>query len=299
MFSSSQAGVVFTRSHEGTVTRAYKDPGGVVTIGNGFTNLSPICRSWFIVNFGHPLQMGDKMTEAQCDTLLHAVLDHECSGPANSLLPANQQAYDAEVDVIYNCGPNAVGWNWAQAAKAQQYPNAAALLRVTAIKAAGVPNAGLRVRRAAEADLLVQGEAASPVDASAAETLSGDGMRSVQRSLNALGYYKGAIDGLKGPLTIGAIKNFQRAYGLKVDGAVGPATRSALARAMQTKTGQNYSLTGGGGVGGVGWLTSNLGIHLDNPWVIVGCAVAVVILIYVAFLLWSHRGVLLGKRTPA
>ncbi|MBQ9786387.1 MAG: spore cortex-lytic enzyme [Clostridia bacterium] len=52
--------------------------------------------------------------------------------------------------------------------------------------------------------------------------------KQVQQKLKELGYYNGAVDGIFGKQTITAIKNFQRDYGLKVDGIVGTRTLKAL-----------------------------------------------------------------------
>ncbi len=52
--------------------------------------------------------------------------------------------------------------------------------------------------------------------------------KSVQSRLKDLGYYTGNIDGIYGPLTRSAVINFQRDYGLSVDGIVGPETLGAL-----------------------------------------------------------------------
>lgn len=52
--------------------------------------------------------------------------------------------------------------------------------------------------------------------------------KQVQQKLKDLGYYKGDIDGIFGSQTIKAIKNFQRDYGLTVDGIVGTRTLNAL-----------------------------------------------------------------------
>lgn len=295
MFTSSPAGTEFTKQHEGFVSKAYKDQGGVVTIGFGFTNLSPTCRNWFIEHWGHPLRMGDKMVLADAVQLLNAVLTNETGPVANGLAPATQSAFDAENDVIYNCGPKAATWQWALAAKAQDYATAAKRLLTTAVTAMGVPSSGLRKRRADEATLLQSG--AYP--AHDPTTTSGDAMKQVQRDLSSLGFYKGNIDGNRGPLTIGAVRNFQRAYGLKVDGVVGPATRSAIARAVGAKFRDKASIGSGVGTGGAGWITQNLGLHLDNPWVIVAVAAGAVVVIYLAFLVWHNRGAILRKRTPA
>lgn len=55
-----------------------------------------------------------------------------------------------------------------------------------------------------------------------------------QRLLKEAGYYRGAIDGIPGPLTRQAILRFQRDQGLAVDGVVGPSTLAALRRAVAT-----------------------------------------------------------------
>lgn len=50
----------------------------------------------------------------------------------------------------------------------------------------------------------------------------------IQRRLHKLGYNPGPIDGVRGRLTINAVKLFQAQNGLVVDGLVGPATLAAL-----------------------------------------------------------------------
>jgi uncharacterized protein (TIGR02594 family) len=52
----------------------------------------------------------------------------------------------------------------------------------------------------------------------------------IQRALRALGYDPGPIDGIRGRLTIGAVKAFQADHGLVVDGIVGPRTAAKLFR---------------------------------------------------------------------
>lgn len=49
-----------------------------------------------------------------------------------------------------------------------------------------------------------------------------------QMNLRYLGYYGGAIDGIAGNGTISAYEQFQRAYGLKVDGIYGEKTNAKL-----------------------------------------------------------------------
>ena len=53
-------------------------------------------------------------------------------------------------------------------------------------------------------------------------------VKALQRQLSWLGLEPGLIDGRYGPLTTGAVKRFQEAHDLIVDGVVGPATAEAL-----------------------------------------------------------------------
>lgn len=56
-----------------------------------------------------------------------------------------------------------------------------------------------------------------------------DELQDVQRELAVLGFYSGALDAIWGPLTLTAIKSFQRAWGLKEDGMPGIVTQRTLA----------------------------------------------------------------------
>jgi len=58
------------------------------------------------------------------------------------------------------------------------------------------------------------------------------GVTGVQSQLNALGYDTGGIDGIAGRKTDQAIRDFQQANGLAVDGIIGPQTQAALAAAQ-------------------------------------------------------------------
>lgn len=56
----------------------------------------------------------------------------------------------------------------------------------------------------------------------------GESVRQVQSRLNELGYWCGTADGIFGVNTRSAVRRFQSAKGLSVDGIVGPKTYSAL-----------------------------------------------------------------------
>ena len=56
----------------------------------------------------------------------------------------------------------------------------------------------------------------------------GNEVVSIQTKLKNLGYYKGEIDGIFGPLTQSAVIWYQSNFGLKADGVVGPKTLKSL-----------------------------------------------------------------------
>jgi N-acetylmuramoyl-L-alanine amidase len=65
---------------------------------------------------------------------------------------------------------------------------------------------------------------------SRAPMLRGDDVIDLQGRLNALGFDAGREDGILGPETETALRQFQREYGLEPDGVCGPATVTALLR---------------------------------------------------------------------
>ena len=58
--------------------------------------------------------------------------------------------------------------------------------------------------------------------------MRGSDVRNLQTMLNALGYHCGRADGIFGDRTKAAVRAFQRANGLKVDGIVGRQTKARL-----------------------------------------------------------------------
>jgi len=60
--------------------------------------------------------------------------------------------------------------------------------------------------------------------------LRGDDVAQLQRQVGSLGFDAGRVDGIFGPDTETALREFQRNTGLPVDGVCGPSTLQALAR---------------------------------------------------------------------
>jgi len=61
-------------------------------------------------------------------------------------------------------------------------------------------------------------------------------VQDIQTALKNTGHYKGPIDGKNGPLTKEAVKDFQKANGLKVDGKVGRKTWGVLSPYLNPET---------------------------------------------------------------
>ena len=67
--------------------------------------------------------------------------------------------------------------------------------------------------------------------------LRGDDVAELQHRLNALGFDAGRDDGILGPETATALREFQRNTGLSVDGIVGPETLRSLGRVSSARSG--------------------------------------------------------------
>ena len=72
--------------------------------------------------------------------------------------------------------------------------------------------------------------ASAGVTGSGVPGLSTAKVTSIQQELARLGYFHHAVTGYYGPVTVAAVKSFQRIAGLTADGLWGPKTAAALAK---------------------------------------------------------------------
>lgn len=67
--------------------------------------------------------------------------------------------------------------------------------------------------------------------------MRGDDVSNLQDRLNGMGLNCGKIDGVFGPLTEAAVREFQKSVGIKIDGKCGPTTLISLMRLVKTVSG--------------------------------------------------------------
>lgn len=289
----SEKGLAFLAAHEGFVSRGYLDPGGVVTIGYGFTMRSRVFASWWRAREGQPLRVNDRISRKECDMLLRTLLEEEYVPPVRKTFRAlPQHQVDSCASIAYNLGPRALRWKWAKALKENMVSRAANLLRVTGTTAGGRQLAGLVRRRAEEADLLERGiYARSSVrhEAVVARQAPEPDVEEAQELLRDQGIAPDLdIDGWMGPKTEAAILRYQKLHPhLNNDGILGPATLSQLRKdahlvkdAARKAARELTPIVSGGGL--LSWLA-------DLPWLWVATAIGIAM---VAVFLWHRRDVL-------
>ncbi len=309
----------FVGGHEGKVLKAYRDPVHVITIGYGFTWGSKVFRDWWAKNRGPgKLKMGDTMTAEEAFKVLFLVLSTEYVPPAVKKFPGQPETLQgAASSMLFNCGVGAINWSWATLIASGQKAAGIARWRTQGTTASGKKLPGLVKRRNEEADIAATGKWPAwvkPWDGSISSsvgvethTIQAD-IAQAQKWLTQLGYNPGETDGIPGPRTKAAVLRFQKDHGQLVeDGVIGPATLSALQRAIEFrgKAGTAGGAAGGAVAGGVVESGTGAGDAVTTPagdlgWlgdVLIwgGLAVGIALLLYFGIRYKDEIGTVLRK----
>lgn len=96
----------------------------------------------------------------------------------------------------------------------------------------------------------------------------GPDIEDLQTKFQSLGYYKGKIDGIFGSLTDAAVKSFQKAKKITVDGKVGPVTSKMLEDAYKPYPGHQFYYRKGNVMTGddVKAIQSKVGTKVDGKF---------------------------------
>ena len=220
MLKASRDCIELIKKFEGCRLRGYICPAGVPTIGYGYTGK---------IN-GKTITTSTVITAGQAEDLLAADLGrfeaHVRKFDSNYHWTQNE--FDALVSFAYNVG-SITGLTLNKRRTKAQIAKAMLLYD----KANGKVLSGLSKRRQAEQKLFVQTDGKD--DDTVALTMKvlksgskGNAVKAVQILLNGYGYNCGTPDGEFGNKTLAAVKKFQTAKKLTVDGAVGQKTYEQL-----------------------------------------------------------------------
>ncbi|MBR26283.1 MAG: lysozyme [Rhodobacteraceae bacterium] len=302
---TSAAGIAFLERHEGVVLKAYRDPVGIWTIGAGLTAASGVIEP----------RAGMVITREEATILLWRalVLSYE-PAVSTQMIDAAQHEFDAAVSFHFNTG--AIGKaTWVDAWLARDWPDAERRLMLW-VKGGGKVLPGLKARRAEEFALLRHGvyhatppaRAVGSILATEVVPLTSAEAQGMREGFATLGFDPGP--NANGVLA-SAVREFQAAHDLTVDGIIGRATLSTLQRMLEARKKAATAGAAGAGAGGAAAASEasvdspvDAGAALDAwPWLEwVAWAAAALCLARLAWLAWSYRDALAARaqaRLPA
>ena len=218
-YVTSTNGVNFIKTLEGFESTAYKDQGGVWTIGYGHTA---------------GVYSGMTITESQAENYLKSdlkIAENAVNNKVTIYIP--QYRFDALVSLVFNVGASAFANSKLLQKLNQGNINEAATEFDDWNLVDGVPSPGLTNRRAAEKNLFLTGVYDTTVS-SGTSTNTSSTISAIQSTMNNR-YSTGlAVDGIYGANTKRAMikglqteLNKQYNKGLTVDGYWGPKTKDA------------------------------------------------------------------------
>lgn len=228
--ATSPMGIDFLERHEGVVLKAYRCPAGVWTIGAGLTSASGVVK----------VTPGMTVTREQASELLKKALARNYEPRVRRAVPgANRHEFDAAVSFDFNTGAIHRA-SWVQAWKARDWAQVRKRLAAWN-KGGGRVLPGLVRRREEEYELMRYGRyggaAARPAREGAVAArivldLSPGELQAVRQGLASLGHDPGPQ---AHEIAIAAVRDFQRAHDLTVDGILGRATLATLQRRLDAR----------------------------------------------------------------
>lgn len=215
----SEQCINFVKQFEGFCADVEPDCVGVPTLGYGMTGQE-------IAGLSH-------VTEEQATQLLRNHINNEYAAPLKNDLDSrgvhlNQNQFDALVSMAYNVGVDSVLGSTLYRNVCQGVRDVNTITQDFCMwdKAGGRTLEGLLRRRKSEAAMFFgSGNIQSNVSN---QSVSDSSIANLQRELNSLINANLVVDGLTGPATNAAVKEFQSLMGLAADGIAGINTWSAI-----------------------------------------------------------------------
>jgi len=224
----SQAGLEFIARWEGIVLHPYLDIASLWTIGVGHL-IKPTDVFSTITNeqIKDLLKNADKNNPIASikipETEALQILSNDVEAVEKSLLqnikvPLTQNQFDSLVSFGFNCGAGV--FKTSEACKVLnegKYGDVPTnLLSWSKVRINGVlkVSQGLLSRRKAEGQLFAKPDLQSVVGINTIVSLTPDAVYNIQTKLKNLGFYKGKVDGISGPLTKEAIEKFSEKFGV-------------------------------------------------------------------------------------
>lgn len=270
---ASQKLVEFVAAEEGVVTRAYRDPVGILTIGVGHTTAAG----------GLKVVAGMTITRQQAFDILRADLRKFMARCESAMPTAALNELEGATSFDFNTGAiNKASWVKFWDAKDNKEARRRFLLWN---KAGGKRLRGLAARREREADIIFLNSWPDQLPQAGGVPASSEYLEQLKK----LGYYAG--NAMYFDKVQEAIKAFQRDKGLVVDGIVGSATRATLQRALAAKIANQASAAAGAATGG-----SALPLDAINSTTALAIMAGVIVAGVVLGWAYRNRGRLFGIR---
>ncbi len=283
------------------VLTAYRCPAGRWTIGAGLTAASGVVTP----------RAGMTITRAEASRLLKQALARNYEPAVRQALgPVPQHAFDGAVSFHFNTG--AIGRaSWVGAYKAGDRNGVRTRLALWN-RGGGRVLPGLKRRRREEAEIILLdtwptdlrvASGAAPADprfASFVISVSASEIADIRDAFREVGFEPGAT---AGRIERQAVLDFQRHYGLTIDGLIGKQTLSALQRELDARRKSKQGV--GGAAGGAAVAGGNEAVApepsaepgvIGDPWITAGgLALAAVALLFLAYLAWQYRDLIAAR----